>query len=54
MSSEEPPPPPPRLCPQCGEALKVIIKLFDQNKGRTVRVFRCLSGHVVWDDDERE
>ena len=31
----------------------MIVKLFDHNRGRTVRVFQCLSGHVVW-DDQRE
>ena len=48
--SEEPPPP-PRVCPQCGEARKLIVKLFDQNKGYTVRVYRCRSDNVIWNDE---
>jgi hypothetical protein len=40
-----------RLCPQCGEALKLIVKLFDQNKGCTVRFYRCRSDHVIWNDE---
>jgi len=50
MTEQPDEPPPTRLCPRCGETLQLIVKLFDQAQNRDVRVYRCLSGHVVWDD----
>jgi hypothetical protein len=43
--------PPPRLCPHCGEALRLQVKLFDPKREQRMRVFRCRSDHIIWDDE---
>jgi hypothetical protein len=51
MTQEHPSPPPVSgFCPRCGERLKLIVKLFDQDKSREMRVYKCQCGELVWDD----
>ena len=38
------------LCPKCAIRLQLVIKLLDSCKGKTVRMFRCECGELVWDD----
>jgi hypothetical protein len=38
------------LCPRCAVQPQFVIVLLDSCKGRTVRMFRCECGEIVWDD----
>jgi hypothetical protein len=38
------------LCPTCASRPRLIISILDTRKGRTVRLFECRCGEVVWDD----
>jgi hypothetical protein len=38
------------FCPTCASRPRLIISILDSRKGRTVRMFECRCGEVVWDD----
>jgi hypothetical protein len=38
------------FCPACASSPGLIISLLDTTKGRTVRLFECRCGELIWDD----
>jgi formate dehydrogenase maturation protein FdhE len=38
------------FCPTCASRPRLIISIVDSRKGKTVRVFECECGEIVWDD----
>ena len=38
------------LCPTCALEPTRVIVLLDTRKGKTVRLFKCECGELVWDD----
>jgi hypothetical protein len=38
------------FCAKCASQLRLLIALLDSRKNKTVRVFECQCGEVVWDD----
>jgi hypothetical protein len=39
------------FCPTCASSQpRLLIAILDSRKGKTVRVFECQCGEVVWDD----
>jgi hypothetical protein len=38
------------FCAKCALQLRLLIALLDSRKSKTVRVFECQCGEVVWDD----
>jgi formate dehydrogenase maturation protein FdhE len=38
------------FCPTCASNPDLIISMLDTCKGRTVRLFECQCGEVIWDD----
>jgi len=38
------------FCPTCTLRPRLIISILDTRKGRTVRMFECRCGEIVWDD----
>jgi hypothetical protein len=41
-------------CPNCGATPRLRHKLLDVHTGRTVRLFECRCGKLVWDDSGYE
>jgi hypothetical protein len=40
-----------RRCSHCGAQPKLVSKMMDPRRGRTVRVFECVCGEQTWADD---
>jgi len=38
------------FCPTCTRKPDVVIPILDTRRGRTVRMFLCECGEIVWDD----
>jgi formate dehydrogenase maturation protein FdhE len=38
------------FCPVCASSPNLIISILDTRKGRTVRLFECGCGEIIWDD----
>jgi formate dehydrogenase maturation protein FdhE len=38
------------FCPTCASQPRLLIAILDSRKGKTVRLFECQCGEVVWDD----
>ncbi len=38
------------FCPTCASRPRLIISILDSRKGKTVRIFECRCGEIVWDD----
>jgi hypothetical protein len=38
------------FCPTCALQPRLLIAILDSRKGKTVRVFECQCGEIVWDD----
>src|SRR6516165_4699179 len=38
------------FCPTCASRPCLMISILDSHKGRTVRIFECRCGEIVWDD----
>jgi hypothetical protein len=38
------------LCPSCASEPARAIAILDTSKGKTVRLFRCQCGELIWDD----
>jgi hypothetical protein len=38
------------FCPTCASRPRLRIAILDSRKGRTVRLFECRCGEIVWDD----
>ena len=39
-----------RRCPACAALVHPVHTILDPAKGRTVRVFECECGELIWDD----
>jgi hypothetical protein len=37
-------------CPRCAIRPLLVMVMLDSCKGKTIRVFRCRCGELVWDD----
>ncbi len=37
-------------CPACAAAPTGIVVIVDTRKGKTIRLFECRCGELVWDD----
>jgi formate dehydrogenase maturation protein FdhE len=38
------------LCPTCASSPHLIVSILDTGKGKTVRLFECGCGEIIWDD----
>jgi len=38
------------FCPSCASNPDLIVSILDTLKGRTVRLFECSCGELIWDD----
>jgi len=38
------------FCLTCGSEPHLLIAILDSRKGKTVRVFECQCGELIWDD----
>jgi formate dehydrogenase maturation protein FdhE len=38
------------LCPACASAPTRPVVILDTRKGKTIRMFECQCGEIVWDD----
>jgi formate dehydrogenase maturation protein FdhE len=38
------------FCPRCAIRPMLVIVMLDSRKGKTIRVFRCQCGEMLWDD----
>jgi formate dehydrogenase maturation protein FdhE len=38
------------FCPTCASQPRLRIAILDSRKGKTVRVFECRCGEIIWDD----
>jgi hypothetical protein len=38
------------FCPTCALQPRLLIAILDSRKGKTVHVFECKCGEVIWDD----
>jgi formate dehydrogenase maturation protein FdhE len=38
------------FCPICASIPNLIVSMLDTCKGRTVRLYECQCGEVIWDD----
>jgi formate dehydrogenase maturation protein FdhE len=38
------------FCPTCASTPNLIVSILDTRKGRTVRLFECGCGEIIWDD----
>jgi hypothetical protein len=38
------------FCPKCASQPRLLIAVLDSRKGKTVRVFECRCGELIWDD----
>ena len=38
------------FCPACASTPDPVISILDSRKGRTVRLFECKCGEMIWDD----
>jgi len=41
----------PRRCSRCAAEPKLICKMLDSNKGRTISMFKCQCGEQTWMSD---
>ena len=41
----------PRRCSRCAAEPKLICKMLDSNKGRTISMFKCQCGEQTWVSD---
>jgi len=39
-----------RTCSRCGGRAWLILRCLDPKKGKEVRLYKCQSGEVMWDD----
>lgn len=40
----------PLFCSACASELLRVIVILDTRRGRTVRLFKCECGELIWDD----
>jgi formate dehydrogenase maturation protein FdhE len=38
------------FCPACASTPNLVISILDSRKGRTVRLFECGCGEIIWDE----
>ena len=41
----------PRRCSRCAAEPKLVCKMLDSNKGRTISMFKCQCGEQTWVSD---
>jgi hypothetical protein len=41
----------PRTCRHCGDEPKLIRTMLDSQKGRKIRMFKCVCGEQTWSSD---
>jgi len=38
------------FCQTCASTPHLVVSILDTRKGRTVRLFECKCGEMIWDD----